>query len=235
MAGQQAASGAGAPRVAEESEAAASAAYAEQVEAAKEQQQITHPELEGAVRKIQNSLDARVQMIRDDAGIDPTEKRHRIREQWQKAEDLHRQVMDRYEAQLDETSAERERALFHVGTRELQDSVRGAYSDLYDRTIYGLGSGETEGVAYAREELERLWERALRTSDRALQVAVGHRATELGMAEIRDAWLATSKEKTNAWGRYVEARTKLAHFQNPQERAWAYMTRGWSLQKPEEA
>ena len=224
------------PRVAEESEAAASATYAEQVEAAKEQQQqITHPELEGAVRKIQNSLDARVQMIRDDAGIDPTEKRLRIREQWQKAEDVHRQVMDRYEAQLDETSAERERALFHVGTREMQDSVRSAYSDLYDRTIYGLGSGETEGVAYAREELERLWERALRTSDRALQVAVGHRATELGMAEIRDAWLATSEEKSKAWGRYVEARTKLDHFKNPQEVAWARMTRGWSLRKPEEA
>jgi|SRR5215211_6625075 len=238
MAEQQAASGV--PRVAEESEAVQSGAVdssaTEDVQAAKDVQQgITHPELEAGIAKIQNTLDARVKMIRDDRRLDKGEIRQQIREQWHKAEDVYQQVMAAYERQLEEDSAEKERGVFYVGGRELQDSVRSAYNDLYDRTELPLSSGETEGITYAREELERLWERALRTSDRALMTAVGHRATELGMAELRDAWLATSKEKTNAWGRYVAARQQLDHFKDPGGRFWGHMTRGWSLRKPEEA
>jgi hypothetical protein len=102
---------------------------------------------------------------------------------------------------------------------------------VYDRVSFLRGVMQFEE---AREELERFAIRARRTGDTALRTAVGHVATELGEEDLRDAWLATSEEKTKAWQKFAQAREKLDHWQDPRERMVMQMTRLITLQKPEE-
>lgn len=173
-------------------------------------------------------------MIRNDASIDTTEKYLRIREETHKAEDVYQRVFKAYEHELEAAAESALQNLFYV-TPSNRDSVRAAYNDVYDRTQLGFSSGDMEGIAHAREEMQRLWERAVRTGDRELQTAIGHLAAERGMHELRDKWLATSEEKTRFWQRYNEAGRKLQNFQDPQESFFNKMTRGWGLRRPPEA
>ncbi len=196
--------------------------------------QIDHSELTESVATIQNKLDEIVEKIKQDRRLDKNEQRARIQETWHRAAGAHAELMKVYEARLEERSAQAEHSLFYV-IPDNRDSVRSAYNDLYDRTTPGFLSGDPEGIEYAREEMERLWERALRTGDRALETAIGQLAIERGDERMREAYLSRSKEKSQAWERYVGARQKLEHFRNPQERFWGNLTGSWGLRKPPEA
>lgn len=235
----------GAPRIAEEAEdVQQQASEAQQPQDAssvfqaqeqqREEQQIDHSVLTGAVRTIQTKMDNIVEQIKSDRRLDRTEIHHRIRETWHRASGVHAELMQVYERQLEEDSAEREQSLFRVAPN-MRDSVRSAYNDVYDRTAPGFQSGDSEGFEYAREELERLWERAIRTGDRALETAIGQLAMERGDVQLRDAYLSRSKEKTGQWERYVQARQKLESFRDPRQRFYGSLTQGWALGKPPEA
>jgi hypothetical protein len=206
--------------------------------AAEEQQaepQIDHSELTNYVGQLQAELDQKIEQIKSDRRLDKSEQRLQISETWNRATEAHANLMTWYQGQLEERSAEQERRVFHIGTQQMQDSARSTYADLYHHTNLLLSSGESEGITAAEEEMERLWERAARTGDKVLQLVVGHRAAEVGMEKLRDRWLQTSEEKTRAWQKYVEARQKLEHFKNPQERLWGQLTGGFALRKPPEA
>jgi tetratricopeptide (TPR) repeat protein len=194
-------------------------------------QQVDHSELTGAVAKLQNELDRRVERVKADRRLDKTEQLMQIRETWDEASEVRARVMEAYEKQLEERSARAEHSLFHVIPAN-RDSVRQAYNDVYDRTQALRKAGQFEE---AREELERLWERAIRTGDRALETAIGQLAIERGEEKLRDAYLARSPEKARAWQRYGEARTKLDHFNDPQQRFFGNIAGGFSLRKPPEA
>jgi len=222
------------PRIAEESEEsslreARSERPAEASEAG--QHEVAHPEFEALIQKVQKGLDAKVEEVRQDRRLDKGEQRQQITDLWNRVSEYHASTFKAHEEILEERAADQERAVFYVFPPQ-QDSVRAAYNDLHDRTS---SSGDAEGAAHAREELERLWERAVRTGDNALMTAVGHLATERGMEGLRRAWLATSQERTEAWGRYAEARTKLGDWQNPQARMWGNLTGRYTLKKPPEA
>jgi len=216
------------PRIAEESEES-SLREARRSEATP--REVEHPEFEAMNQRLQLALDAKVEQVRQDRRLDKGEQRQQIGDIWNRVSEYHATTFKAHEEILADRVGEQERAVFHVSGAQ-QDSVRAAYNDLYDRTS---SSGDAEGVVHAREELERLWERAIRTGDKPLQTAVGHLAVERGMEPLREAWLATSQERTEAWGRYSEARAKLANWQDPQARMWGNLTGRYALKKPPEA
>ena len=183
---------------------------------------------------MQASLDARVDQVKEDRRLDKNEQRLKIQDTWNEATDVHARVMKAYEHELEARATQAEQGLFHVIPAN-RDSVRQAYNDVYDRTVPGFQSDDGERREESREEMERLWERAIRTGDKALETAIGQLAIERGDEKHRDAYLARSPEKTGAWQRYGEARTKLDHFKNPQERFWGSIAGGFSLRKPPEA
>jgi hypothetical protein len=175
----------------------------------------------------------KAQEIRSDESLDEGAKIRQIQYLWNEATEAKGVLEKRYEDQLSEQCAEAEQRVFHVIASE-RDSVRSAYGDVYDRVVPGLDGGEVEGIQYAREELQRLMERAVRTGDRALEHAVGQLAIERGVDAVRDSYLARSPEKTKAWEDYNAAAHKLANFRDPQECMWRNLTGASSLTRPPE-
>jgi len=216
------------PRIAEESEES-SLREARRSEAT--QREVAHPEFEAMNEKLQQALNAKVEQVREDRRLTRPEQRQQITDLWNRVSEYHATTFKAHKEILEERAADQEKAVFYIFPPQ-RDSVRAAYNDLYSRTE---GTGGAEGLKNAREELERQWERAVRTGDNALMTAVGHIAVERGWEGLRDAWLATSQERTEAWGRYAEARTKLANWQDPQARMWGNLTGRYALKKPPEA
>ena len=194
---------------------------------------IDHPELRKGISKLQRHLDERVQKIREDRRLDKGEQQQAVRAEWNRATEFRGRLLKAYEQHLEDGVATKERFLFAVPPAN-RDSVRQAYNDLYDRTTPGFMSGDPEGIEHARAEMERLWERAIRTGDKALETAIGQLAIERGQEEMRDRYLSRSKEKTEGWQRYVAARQQLDHFKDPKEHLWGNLTQGWTLSKPPE-
>jgi hypothetical protein len=152
---------------------------------------------------------------------------------WSKALQAQSEVYELYERDLEQTVTKREQSLFHV-PQGMRDSVRSAYNDVYDRTQYSLTSGDREDLEYARQEMERLWERAVRTGDRALQHAIGQLGLERGDEQVRGWYLNSSDEKRRAWERYVEAQSKAADFGSREGRLRLAVTGNLGLREPPE-
>ena len=91
-----------------------------------------------------------------------------------------------------------------------------------------------EGLSHAREELERLWDRARRTGDRALKQAVGHAALERGIAGIRDEYLASDKDAAMHFQKYTVARIRQDDWKSGTNRSLSAMAGYTSLAKPPE-
>jgi len=193
-----------------------------------------HSMLEDTIAQVQGGLDLKAQEIRDDRRLTPNEQRAAITDLWNRVSAVYPDIIKTYERVLAEKVESAEQGLFYIIPSN-RASVRAAYSDAYDRTALGFESGDAEGIQHAREELERLWSRAIRTGDREAQHAIGQLALERGIGKLRDSYLATSEEKTKAWNRLVEARKKQEHFNDPHENFWLKMTRPVTLRKPEEA
>jgi molecular chaperone GrpE (heat shock protein) len=225
----------GAPRIAEEAEVSGAQQPMQQPVQQTEAQQVDHSFLEDAIAQLQGGLDLKVQEVRDDRRLTKEEQRAKITDLWNRASAAYPEILKSYERKLREDVDEREQSLFHVPL-SLRDSVRAAYSDARDRTEAPFMSGEADGVEYAREELRRLFGRAVKTGDRALETALGQLAIERGgPEEVVTSYLGRSEEKTAQAQRLAEARQKLAHWQDPQERNWMRITRAITLVKPEEA
>ncbi len=91
---------------------------------------------------------------------------------------------------------------------QLRALRRSAYDAVYDRTAPVFESGDPESLRNAREELERLLERAERTQDPELAAAVYHVATERGERSVADAYLETRPKERQRWEEYVAAQTE---------------------------
>jgi len=216
------------PRVASEPEES-SLREARRSEA--QQEQVEHPEFEAMNQKLQKAMDAKVEQVRGDRRLTRPEQRQQITDIWNRVSEYHASTFKAHEELLADRAAEQEKGVFYVSGAQ-QNSVREVYDDLYRRTS---SSGDADSRINAREELQRQWERAERTGDLALMTAIGHLAVEKGWEGLRDKWLKTNEERAQAWGRYTEARTKLANWQDPQARLMGRLTGRWSLAKPPEA
>jgi hypothetical protein len=192
---------------------------------------IEHPEFDKEIGNLQAKIDMKAEEIRQNTSLDEGAKSRQMQQLWNEAMEAKGVLERRYEQQLSEQVAEAEQKVFHVTASE-RDSLRAAYADVYDRVIPGLDSGEPEGIQYAREELDRLMKRAVRTGDRPLEHAAGQLAIERGIDAVRDSYLARSPEKTRAWDEYNTAARRLANFTDPQERMWRNLTSAAGLKRP---
>ena len=164
--------------------------------------------------EIRQRLDAEVEQIRGYVDLTEEAKQRRIAEAREKAQAEYQEAVEAEERQVQERAQKAEKALFQssypygaseVEVAQLRALRRGAYDAVYDRTAPGFESGDPEGVRHAREELERLLERAERTGDPELAAAVYHVATERGERGVADSYLETRPKERQRWEEYVEA------------------------------
>jgi hypothetical protein len=167
--------------------------------------------------EISRRLDAEVEQIRGYADLTEEAKQRRIAEAREKAQAEYQEAIEAEERQIQERAGRAEKALFQssypYGASEVEEAQlralrRSAYDAVHDRTTPGFESGDSKGVRYAREELERLLQRAERTGDPELAAAVYHVATERGERSVADAYLETRPNEKRRWEEYVAAMTE---------------------------
>jgi hypothetical protein len=167
--------------------------------------------------EISRRLDAEVEQIRGYADLTEEAKQRRIAEAREKAQAEYQEAIEAEERQIQERAGRAEKALFQssypYGASEVEEAQlralrRSAYDAVHDRTTPGFESGDPKGVRYAREELERLLQRAERTGDPELAAAVYHVATERGERSVADAYLETRPNEKRRWEEYVAAMTE---------------------------
>jgi hypothetical protein len=167
-----------------------------------------HTLFEQATKKVQSIMDQKVEKIRTDETIDDHERHLRIREEYTKAEGIMAQARAAYENELRLDVEESEKGLFQADNHS-PSAVNAAYERVFEATR-PFDFGTYEGMEHAEAELERYAERARRTGDQALEIAVAHIAIERGLDGIRDTYLASpgNKERMRAWERFNAARAK---------------------------
>ena len=165
-------------------------------------------------KEIRERLNSEVEQIRGYADLTEEAKQRRIAEARQKAQAEYQEAVEAEERQVQERVERAEKALFQssypygaseVEMAQLRALRRSAYDAVYDRTAPAFESGELEAVRYAREELERLLERAERTGDPELAAAVYHVATERGERSVADSYLERRPNEKRRWEDYVAA------------------------------
>jgi len=172
-------------------------------ELAPEQDHSRYRQLRDAVQK---ELNTRVERTANDPELDAHAKDWKLGTLWDSAVSADAKVSEFYEKELADNVAKEEQRVYRIPSH-LQDSVRSAYSQVV---------GEMDLASYeegdSTERLERLYDRARRTGDKALQLACYHRAVELDIHWLRDEHLSTSPELSQAFEGYNLARAKLANW-----------------------
>src|SRR5215212_11260698 len=178
-----------------------------------------HPELEANMKKLQSTLEGKVEEVRNDKSLDNGARVRAISSIWGRAQEVRQDTENEYRALLEDRVESAQHRLFYTAPAE-RDSVRAAYSEVQSRVDLAYTSGDMAGIEYGREQLEEMFERARRTGDRALEKAVGHYALEKGSSPIRDRFVSGSKDRNKAWEDYNFWGRRLQNFNDPQERAW---------------
>jgi hypothetical protein len=83
---------------------------------------------------------------------------------------------------------------------QIHAAFRAAYNDVYLTTTVFEGD-----PAQAEEEIQRLLQQAERTGDKLLARAAYHRAIDLGVQSVVDAYLSARPQEERAWNSYTEA------------------------------
>jgi hypothetical protein len=147
----------------------------------------------------------------------------------EKAKAEYQEAVEAEERKVQERAERAEKALFQpsypygaseVEMAQLRALRRSAYDGVYDRTAPLFEPADPEGLRNAREELERLLERAERTGDLELAAAVYHVATERGERSVADAYLETRPKERRRWEEYVTAQTEAQSLGRLFERAF---------------
>jgi hypothetical protein len=110
----------------------------------------------------------------------------------ERAERLERSKQAVFRVPIPATATDAEEAQIHA-------AYRAAYNDVYSSTIF------SESPADAQEELERLLGQAERSGDKLLAKATYHRAIDLGIQSVVDAYLASRPQENRAWESYTAA------------------------------
>ena len=82
---------------------------------------------------------------------------------------------------------------------QIQAAFRSAWGGVYSSTL------ASENPEQAREELERILGQAERTGDKLLARAAYHRAIDLGVQSVVDAYLSSRPQENRAWESYTAA------------------------------
>lgn len=185
--------------------------------------------------KLQAEVDGKANAISGAQDLDVGAKHRALTDLWNQAVEAESNLSQLYAKELQEKIDRAERRVFHVPAR-LADSVRSAYQMASGEVEFASFTADEgfEGLASSREKLTEIYDRAARTGDKALQLAVYHLATERGIHSLRDRHLSTSSELSKAWTDYTAARKKLDHWNNSEERMWGQLSGTRGLRKPPE-
>jgi hypothetical protein len=161
--------------------------------------------------KLQAELNQRSEKVAADPELDEHARDWKLNTLWDSALSADAKISELYERELEDTVAKEERKVYRI-PKDLMDSTRSAYSQV---------TGEMEMAAYEEgdptERLERLYNRALRTNDQALQLACYHVAVERDIHWLRDQHLETSPELSKDFENYTLARHKRADWNDKEE------------------
>jgi hypothetical protein len=152
--------------------------------------------------EILNRRNAEVAKIRRFADLTEEAKEWRIAEVSERARAEYAEALEAGERERAERLERRKRAVFRVPVSatatyaeeaQVHPAFRSAYNDVYSATL------SSESPEQAQEELERLLEQAERSGDKLLARAAYHRAIDLGVQGVVDAYLAARPSEERAW------------------------------------
>jgi hypothetical protein len=158
--------------------------------------------------EILNQRNAEVQQIRGYADLTEEAKQRRIDEVNSRARQEYQQALEDQERERAERLEKTRKAVFRVPIpatatdaeeAQLHAAYRAAYNDVYSSTLI------VESPAEAQEELERLLGQAERSGDKLLAKAAYHRAIDLGIQSVVDAYLSSRPTENRAWESYTAA------------------------------
>jgi hypothetical protein len=158
--------------------------------------------------EILNQRNAEVQQIRGYADLTEEAKQRRIDEVNSRARQEYQQALEDQERERAERLEKTRKAVFRVPIpatatdaeeAQLHAAYRAACNDVYSSTLI------VESPAEAQEELERLLGQAERSGDKLLAKAAYHRAIDLGIQSVVDAYLSSRPTENRAWESYTAA------------------------------
>jgi hypothetical protein len=158
--------------------------------------------------EILSRRNAEVAQIRGFVDLTEDAKERRIAEVSERARAEYTEAIEADKRERTERLEKSERAVFRIPVSaaatdaeeaQIHAAFRSAYNEVYSSTV------SPESPEQAREELERILGQAERTGDKHLARAAFHRAADLGIQSVVDAYLDTRPSENRAWERYTEA------------------------------
>jgi hypothetical protein len=158
--------------------------------------------------EILNRRNAEVEKVRGYADLTDEAKERRIAEVSERARAEYAEALEAGELERAERLEKSERAVFRVPVSpsstdaeeaQIHAAFRSAYSDVYSSTVSPESPEQVQG------ELERILGQAERTGDKLLARAAFHRAADLGVQSVVDAYLDTRPSENKAWESYTAA------------------------------
>ncbi len=147
-------------------------------------------EIRGYVDLTEEAKNKRIAEVSERARAEYAEARETgARERGERLERSQRAV---FRVPVSATATDAEEAQIHA-------AFRSAYNDVYSSTL------SPESPEQAQEDLERLLQQAERTGDKLLARATYHRAIDLGVQSVVDAYLSTRPAEGKSWESYTTA------------------------------
>jgi hypothetical protein len=158
--------------------------------------------------EILRQRNAEVEQIRGFVDLTDEAKQRRIAEVNERAQAAYAEALEANEREKDERLERSKNAVFRVPIpatatdaeeAQIHAAYRAAYNDVYSSTVF------SESPTDAQEELERLMGQAERSGDKLLAKAAYHRAIDLGIQNVVDAYLSSRPQENRAWESYTAA------------------------------
>src|SRR5829696_3568812 len=158
--------------------------------------------------EILNRRNAEVAQIRGYVDLTEEAKERRIAEVSERAQTEYAEAREAAERERTERLERSKKAVFRVPVSaaatdaeeaQIHAAFRAAWGDVYSSTA------TTDGPEQAGEELERILQQAERTGDKLLARAAYHRAIDLGVQGVVDAYLSSRPSENRDWESYTAA------------------------------
>jgi hypothetical protein len=167
--------------------------------------------------EILRQRNAEVEQIRGFVDLTEEAKNRRIAEVNERARAAYAEALEANERERAERLERSKKAVFRVPIpatatdaeeAQIHAAYRAAFNDVYSSTVFSEIPGE------AQEELERLLGVAERSGDKLLARAAYHRAIDLGIQSVVDAYLASRPQENRAWESYNAAQQEVSQSQD---------------------
>ena len=167
--------------------------------------------------KLQAELNTRAEKMATDPDLDEGTRHRSLNDLWNAYTEGEMKIGQLYEKELQEAVETQEKRVFFT-PRDLKDSVRSSYHMIEGEVdLAGMEGEGFEGIQAGHEKLEQMYDRASRTQDRALMLAIYQYAVERGLHSLRDRHLSNSPELSKAWEGFTAARMKLDNWNSREE------------------